>query len=98
MDKVPGAVVKGILFNKACNQDKVAYMSKQTWLEAAGPLIACLEKVHEGTLSLPELSIVSSHLRRFCSDVVGFPPLFLYFPELELFCRLPPWPRLYLQG
>ena len=49
-----GSVVKGILSNKALKQDKVSYRSQQLWLEAAGPLVAYLEKVHAGTFSLQE--------------------------------------------
>ena len=49
-----GSVVKGILATKTLKQDKVSYRSQQLWLEAVGPLVACLEKAHAGTLSLPE--------------------------------------------
>ena len=49
-----GSVVEGILSNEALKQDKVTYRSQQMWLEAAGPLVACLEKAHAGTLTLPE--------------------------------------------
>ena len=49
-----GSVVEGILSNEALKQDKVSYRFQQLWLEAAGPLVACLEKVHEGNLSLQE--------------------------------------------
>ena len=49
-----GSVVEGILATKTLKQDKVSYRSQQLWLEAAGPLVACLEKAHDGTLSLPE--------------------------------------------
>ena len=49
-----GSVVQGILSNEALKQDRVSYRSQQLWLEAAGPLVACLEKAHEGNLSLQE--------------------------------------------
>ena len=49
-----GSVVEGILSNEALKQDKVSYRSQQLWLKAAGPLVACLEKAHEGNLSLQE--------------------------------------------
>ena len=49
-----GSVVEGILSNEALKQDKVAYRSPQLWLEAAGPLVACLEKAHDGTLTLSD--------------------------------------------
>ena len=49
-----GSVVEGILSNEALKQDKVAYRSQQLWLEAAGPLVACLEKAHDGTLTLSD--------------------------------------------
>ena len=39
-----GSVVKEILSNKALKQDKVSYRSQQLWLEAAGPLVACLRR------------------------------------------------------
>jgi len=50
-----GSVVEGILSNEVLKQDKVAYKSQEMWLEAAGPLTACLEKAHEGALTVPEV-------------------------------------------
>ena len=49
-----GLVVEDILSNEALKQDKVSYRPQQLWLEAAGPLVACLEKAHKGNLSLKE--------------------------------------------
>ena len=49
-----GSVVEGILATETLKHDKVSYRSQQLWFEAAGPLVACLEKAHTGTLSLPE--------------------------------------------
>ena len=50
-----GSVVEGILSNEALKQDKVTYKSQEMRLEAAEPLITCLEKAHEGTLTLKEV-------------------------------------------
>ena len=55
MCPVLGSVVEGILPNEALRQDKVTCMSQEMWLEAAGPISACLEKANEGTLTLPEV-------------------------------------------
>ena len=44
----------GILSNEALKQDKVTYRSRQMWMKEEGPLVACLEKAHAGTLTLPE--------------------------------------------
>ena len=49
-----GSVVEGILSNEALKQDKVSYQPQQLWLEAAGLLVACLEKAHKGNLPLQE--------------------------------------------
>ena len=49
-----GLVVEDILSNEALKQDKVSYHPQQLWLEAAGPLVACLERAHKGNLSLKE--------------------------------------------
>ena len=45
---------EGILSNEALKQDKVAYRSQQLWQEAAGLLVACLEKAHNAILTLSE--------------------------------------------
>ena len=42
------------MFKKAVKQGKVTYRSQQMWLDAAGPMTACLEKAHEGTLTITE--------------------------------------------
>ena len=47
--------MEGILSSEALKQDKVAYKTQEIWLEVAGPLTACLERVQEGTLTLPEV-------------------------------------------
>ena len=49
------SVVEGVLPNEALARDKVAYRSQEMWLEAAGPISACLERANEGTLTLPEV-------------------------------------------
>ena len=50
-----GSVVEGILPNEALKLDKATFRSQEMWLEAAGPISACLERAHQGTLTLPEV-------------------------------------------
>ena len=47
-------MVESFLLKKSVKQDKVTYRSQQMWLDAAGPLTVCLEKAHEGTLTITE--------------------------------------------
>ena len=47
-------VVAAMLPKEAVKNDKVAFRTQQLWTEAAGPLTACLEKAHEGQLTIQE--------------------------------------------
>ena len=47
---VIGFMVEGILATKTLKHNKVSYRSQKLWLEAVGPLVACLEKAYTGTL------------------------------------------------
>ena len=47
-------MVESILLKKSVKQHKVTCRSQQMWLDAAGPLTVCLEKAHEGTLTITE--------------------------------------------
>ena len=45
-------VVEATLSKDAVKQDQAIFRSQQMWLEAARPLTACLERAHEGTLTV----------------------------------------------
>ena len=49
------SVVEGIPSKEALSQDQKAFRQQEMWLDAAGPITACLEKALEGTLTLPEV-------------------------------------------
>ena len=47
-------VVAATLSKEAVKSDKVAFCTQQLWTEATGPLTACLEKAHEGELTVQD--------------------------------------------
>ena len=47
-------VVAATLSKEAVKSDKVAFRTQQLWMEATGPLTACLEKAHEGELTVQD--------------------------------------------
>ena len=50
----PSLVVAATLSKEAVKSDKVAFHTQQLWMEATGPLTACLEKAHEGELTVQD--------------------------------------------
>lgn len=47
-------VVAATLSKEAVKNDKVAFRTQQLWMEATGPLTACLERAHEGELTVQD--------------------------------------------
>ena len=47
-------VVAATLSKEAIKNDKVAFCTQQLWMEVTGPLTACLEKAHEGGLTVQD--------------------------------------------
>ena len=47
-------VVAATLSKEAIKNDKVAFRTQQLWMEATGPLTVCLEKAHEGGLTVQD--------------------------------------------
>ena len=45
-------VVAATLSKEAIKNDKVTFRTQQLWMEATGPLTACLEKAHDGELTV----------------------------------------------
>ena len=46
--------VVAVTLSKEVMKNKVAFCTQQLWMEATGPLTACLEKAHEGQLTVQE--------------------------------------------
>ena len=47
-------MVAAILSKDAVKEDKASFRAQQMWLDAAVPLTACLDKVHEGELTVAD--------------------------------------------
>ena len=47
-------VVAATLSKDAVKEDKLSFRAQQMWRNAADPLTACLEKAHEGELTVAD--------------------------------------------